>query len=67
MKEKAMATTYAARLTELETDYGKAFDSKQANLAGLAEAVRAKNVAQIESERGKIREVQKTEAQIDAG
>jgi len=44
-EREAMATTYAARLTEFGDGLGS-IRFKQANLAGLAEAVRAKNVAQ---------------------
>ncbi len=64
LKEKAMSTTYAPEITQLETDYGKAFEVKKEKMQSLSKAVAANDSRQIESDKKQIKEIQESEKTI---
>ncbi len=64
LKEKAMSTPYAKDIDRLELDYGKAFEAKKQNMESLAKAVKAKDASQIEVNKRKIKEIQRSETEI---
>jgi Na+/proline symporter len=64
LKEKAMNTAYAKDIDRLERDYGKAFEAKKHNMESLARAVKSNDANQIEVDKKKIKEIQKSETEI---
>jgi len=64
LKEKAMNTVYAKDIDRLERDYGKAFEAKKQNMESLARAVKSNDASQIEVDKKKIKEIQKSETEI---
>src|SRR5260221_2554833 len=64
LKEKAMNTVYAKDIDRLERDYGKAFEAKKQNMESLARAVKSNDANQIEVDKKKIKEIQRSETEI---
>jgi len=64
LKDKAMKTSYAPAIIEMEAEYGKVFESKKIHMENLADAVASNNQGTINSEKLEIARIKKSEDEI---
>lgn len=64
LKDKAMETSYAREITDLESTYDKVFEKKQAEARNLIGAIRKEDSESIEKSRKSMSEIQEKEKAI---
>jgi len=64
LKGKAMKTSYASEIKQLETDYGKNFAIKKEKTKSLMQAISARDAEQIERSKKEIKPLQRSEIEI---